>query len=113
MSGIPVGFGVQVILLQSLAYIIDICLINANSAISGTVILRSLIGELFPLLAIRLYQRLHGSQFQHPELVRTDEALMTGILGIDFAWILFTGACSVFGGFLLLRYPYQIIRQVR
>lgn len=36
------GFDVQVVLLQSLAYIIDMCLTNANSAISGTVILRSL-----------------------------------------------------------------------
>lgn len=61
LSGVAIGFGVQVILLQSLAYIIDIYLTNANSAISGTIIVRSLIGGLFPLFAIGLYQRLHVS----------------------------------------------------
>ena len=74
MSGIPIGFGVQVILLQSLSYIIDIYLTNANSAISGTIIVRSLIGGLFPLFAIRLYQRLHVSRIQQTILIRTDEA---------------------------------------
>ncbi len=113
MSGIPIGFGVQVILLQSLAYIIDIYLTNANSAISGTIILRSLIGGLFPLFAIRLYQRLHVSQLQQPRLITTDQTLMTGILGVDSSWVLFAGACSDSGGFLLLRCTYQIIWQVR
>lgn len=64
MSGIPIGFGVQVILLQSLAYLIDIYLTNANSAISGTIIVRSLIGGLFPFFAIRLYHRLDVSRLQ-------------------------------------------------
>ncbi|KAL8988973.1 MAG: hypothetical protein Q9169_008464, partial [Polycauliona sp. 2 TL-2023] len=59
LSGVPIGFGVQVILLQSLAYIIDIYLAKANSAISGTVMVRSLIGGLFPLFALELYQKLH------------------------------------------------------
>ncbi|KAL9639606.1 MAG: hypothetical protein Q9204_001016 [Flavoplaca sp. TL-2023a] len=62
LSGIPIGFGVQVILLQSLAYIIDIYLAKSNSAISGTVMVRSLIGGLFPLFAIGLYERLHQKQ---------------------------------------------------
>lgn len=61
ISGIPIGFGVQVIMLQSLAYLIDIYLTSANSAISGTIIVRSLIGGLFPLFAVRLYQRLEVS----------------------------------------------------
>lgn len=74
MSGIPIGFGVQVILLQSLAYIIDIYLTNANSAISGTIIVRSLIGGLFPTFAMRLYQRLSVSQFHNSSLNKIDKA---------------------------------------
>lgn len=57
LAGIPVGIGVQVVLLQSLAYLVDIYTTNSNSAISGTVIVRSLIGGGFPLLAIPMYQR--------------------------------------------------------
>ena len=57
-AGVPIGFGVQVVLLQSLAYLIDIYTVNSNSAISGTVVVRSLIGGLFPLFAIPMYQRL-------------------------------------------------------
>ena len=57
LAGVPVGIGVQVILLQSLAYLVDIYTTNANSAISGTVIVRSLIGGGFPLFAIPTYQR--------------------------------------------------------
>ncbi|KAF2172602.1 hypothetical protein M409DRAFT_62374 [Zasmidium cellare ATCC 36951] len=59
LSGVPLGFGIQVISLQSLAYLIDIYLTSANSAISGTVIVRSLVGGLFPLFAPALYGRLH------------------------------------------------------
>ena len=57
-AGVPIGFGVQVVLLQSLAYLIDIYTVNSNSAISGTVVVRSVIGGLFPLFAIPMYQRL-------------------------------------------------------
>lgn len=113
LSGIPTGFGIQVILLQALAYIIDIYLTSANSAISGTVIVRSLIGGLFPMFATRLYQRLHVSRSQEPRWFRTDEASMTGVLGIDSSWMLFTSACSNSGCLLLLRCTYQIIRKVR
>lgn len=58
VAGIPIGIGVQVILLQSLAYLIDIYTTRAASAISGTMILRSLIGGTFPLFAIRMYDWL-------------------------------------------------------
>ncbi|ERF72994.1 hypothetical protein EPUS_08851 [Endocarpon pusillum Z07020] len=57
IAGVPIGIGVQVVLLQSLAYLIDIYTTNANSAISGTVIVRSLIGGGFPLFAVPMYQR--------------------------------------------------------
>lgn len=113
LSGIPIGFGVQVILLQSLAYIIDIYLTKANSAISGTVMVRSLIGGLFPLFAIRLYQRLHVSRSQLLKLPSADEASMAGVWGITASRILCTGACSDSGYLLLLRRTYQVIRQVR
>lgn len=58
LAGIPIGIGVQVILLQSLAYLIDIYTTRAASAISGTMIVRSLIGGTFPLFAIRMYHKL-------------------------------------------------------
>ena len=57
LAGVPIGVGVQVVLLQSLAYLIDIYTVNANSAISGTVVVRSLIGGGFPLFAIPMYRR--------------------------------------------------------
>ena len=57
LAGVLVGIGVQVVLLQSLAYLVDIYTTNACSVISGTVIVRSLIGGGFPLLAIPIYQR--------------------------------------------------------
>ena len=46
----------QVILLQAITYLIDVYTVNANSAISGTVIVRSLIGSTFPLFALTMYQ---------------------------------------------------------
>ncbi|KAL8737330.1 MAG: hypothetical protein Q9181_001786 [Wetmoreana brouardii] len=103
-SGIPIGFGVQVILLQSLAYIIDIYLVKSNSAISGTVMVRSLIGGLFPLFAIRLYERLHVSFLGECRLrlIGIDEVLMIGFLGVDTTGLLLVGACADSGGFLLL-----------
>ncbi|OJJ06465.1 hypothetical protein ASPVEDRAFT_140665 [Aspergillus versicolor CBS 583.65] len=58
IAGVPMGFGLQVILLQSLAYLIDIYTTNANSAIAGTVVVRSLLGGLFPLVAIPMYRHL-------------------------------------------------------
>jgi DHA1 family multidrug resistance protein-like MFS transporter len=58
IAGVPIGVGVQVILLQSLTYLIDIYSTNAASAISSTMIVRSLIGGTFPLFAFRLYGAL-------------------------------------------------------
>jgi len=58
IAGLPIGIGLQVILLQSLAYLIDIYTVRANSAISGTVMVRSLIGGTFPLFAIPLYGKI-------------------------------------------------------
>ncbi|CAI7668948.1 unnamed protein product [Penicillium manginii] len=57
LAGIPIGIGVQVILLQSLAYLIDIYTTGAASAISGTMIVRSLVGGTFPLFAPEMYHK--------------------------------------------------------
>lgn len=58
VAGVPIGAGIQIITLQSLAYVLDIYSVDANSAVSGTVIVRSLLGGLFPLIAIPMYQKL-------------------------------------------------------
>lgn len=58
ISGVPIGMGTQLVMLQSLAYLIDIYRSNANSAIAGTVIVRSFIAGAFPVLAIPMYKHL-------------------------------------------------------
>ena len=51
LAGIPIGAGVLMIFLQGLNYIIDVYLMNANSAIAGNTFVRSLFGAGFPLFA--------------------------------------------------------------
>lgn len=63
LAGVPIGAGIQIITLQTLAYVLDIYTVNANSAISGTVIVRSFLGGLFPLIAVPMYQNLGVSPF--------------------------------------------------
>ena len=63
VAGVPIGAGIQIITLQSLAYVLDIYSVDANSAVSGTVIIRSLLGGLFPLVAIPMYSNLGVSIF--------------------------------------------------
>lgn len=115
LSGIPLGFGIQVISLQSLAYLIDIYLTSANSAISGTVIVRSLVGGLFPLFAPALYGQLHVSQLveggQGKILFRAD-VILTGLLGDELAWMLCVGFDAHPRRLLYLRCSYQIPWQI-
>jgi hypothetical protein len=66
ISGVPIGAGIQIITLQSLAYLIDIYTINSASAISGVMIVRSLLGGLFPMMAIPLYTNLGASPNEPP-----------------------------------------------
>lgn len=80
IAGIPTGFGLQVILLQSLAYLIDIYTTNANSAIAGTVVVRSLLGGLFPLVAIPMYRHLGVSFPRYTVHVLSSDST-TGSLG--------------------------------
>lgn len=51
ISGVPIGMGVLLIFLQGLNYIIDVYLMNANSAIAANTLFRSCVGAGFPLFA--------------------------------------------------------------
>ncbi|KKA24446.1 hypothetical protein T310_1475 [Rasamsonia emersonii CBS 393.64] len=58
IAGVPLGAGLQILLLQGLAYIIDVYLIHANSAMSANTIVRSCFGAGFPMFTTAMYQRL-------------------------------------------------------
>ncbi|OAL70804.1 MFS multidrug transporter [Trichophyton violaceum] len=57
-SGVFTGFGLLVIFLQSLNYIIDAYLLFAASAIAANTLLRSLAGAVFPLFASYMFKGL-------------------------------------------------------
>ncbi|OTA98002.1 hypothetical protein M426DRAFT_70589 [Hypoxylon sp. CI-4A] len=58
LSGIFIGAGVMTIFLQGLNYVIDVYLMNANSAVAANGLLRSACGAGFPLFATAMYDRL-------------------------------------------------------
>ena len=58
IAGVPIGIGLQMVFLQGLAYIIDVYLMNANSALSANVIIRSVIGAGFAMFAAPMYHNL-------------------------------------------------------
>jgi len=58
IAGVPLGGGLQMIFLQGLAYLIDVYLINANSALSANTIIRSWFGAAFPMFATAMYDKL-------------------------------------------------------
>ncbi|KAF2144207.1 uncharacterized protein K452DRAFT_223480 [Aplosporella prunicola CBS 121167] len=58
IAGIPIGAGIMMIFLQGLNYIIDVYLMNANSAIAANTFLRSWAGAGFPLFAVAMYHTL-------------------------------------------------------
>ena len=58
LAGIPTGAGVLLIFLQGLSYIIDVYLMNANSALAANTLVRSLAGGGFPLFATAMYHTL-------------------------------------------------------
>ena len=58
LAGIPTGAGVLLIFLQGLSYIIDVYLMNANSALAGNTLVRSVAGGGFPLFATAMYHKL-------------------------------------------------------
>ncbi|ODH45696.1 hypothetical protein GX48_08226 [Paracoccidioides brasiliensis] len=58
LSGLMSGFGLLVIFVQSLNYIIDAYMLFAASAIAANTLLRSLAGAAFPLFAQRMFVSL-------------------------------------------------------
>ncbi|KAF4313514.1 Major facilitator superfamily [Botryosphaeria dothidea] len=58
VSGVPIGAGILMIFLQGLNYIIDVYMMNANSAIAANTFLRSFAGAGFPLFAVAMYHTL-------------------------------------------------------
>ncbi|EOD50786.1 mfs multidrug transporter [Neofusicoccum parvum] len=58
VSGVPIGAGILMIFLQGLNYIIDVYMMNANSAIAANTLLRSFAGAGFPLFAVAMYHTL-------------------------------------------------------
>ena len=58
LAGIPTGAGVLLIFLQGLSYIIDVYLMNANSALAANTLVRSVAGGGFPLFATAMYHTL-------------------------------------------------------
>jgi MFS transporter, DHA1 family, multidrug resistance protein len=52
------GAGIVMIFMQCLNYIIDVFKANSNSAISANVLVRSVIGSVFPLFASAMYKNL-------------------------------------------------------
>lgn len=51
IAGVPIGAGILMIFLQGLNYIIDVYMMNANSAIAANTFVRSFLGAGFPLFA--------------------------------------------------------------
>lgn len=58
LAGIPIGWGILMIFLQGLNYIIDVYMWHANSAIAANTLLRSMAGAGFPLFATAMYHTL-------------------------------------------------------
>jgi hypothetical protein len=58
LAGIPIGWGILMIFLQGLNYIIDVYLMYANSAIAANTFIRSLAGGGFPLFAASMFRKL-------------------------------------------------------
>src|ERR1700712_5320478 len=58
LAGIPIGWGILMVFLQGLNYIIDVYMWNANSAIAANTFLRSFAGGGFPLFATAMFHNL-------------------------------------------------------
>ncbi|KAF8847768.1 MFS general substrate transporter [Acephala macrosclerotiorum] len=58
LAGIPIGWGILMVFLQGLNYLIDVYMWNANSAIAANTFLRSFAGAGFPLFATAMYHTL-------------------------------------------------------
>lgn len=58
IASIPIGWGILMIFMQGLNYIIDVYMWHANSAIAGNTFIRSLFGAGFPLFAVQMFHKL-------------------------------------------------------
>ena len=58
LSGIFIGAGVVLHFLSGTAYLIDVYLLNANSALAVNICIRSMSAAAFPLFAKTMYERL-------------------------------------------------------
>ncbi|KAK3082325.1 Citrinin biosynthesis cluster MFS transporter mrr1 [Coniosporium uncinatum] len=58
IAGVPIGMGILMIFLQGLNYLIDVYMMNANSAIAANTFVRSFLGGGFPMFAMAMYNKL-------------------------------------------------------
>ncbi|KAK2836916.1 Citrinin biosynthesis cluster MFS transporter mrr1, partial [Arthroderma sp. PD_2] len=58
IAGVPIGFGLIIIFLQGINYIVDVYLMYANSALAANTLIRSLLGAAFPLFASHMFRKL-------------------------------------------------------
>ena len=58
LAGVPIGIGIMLLYMSSIAYLIDVYLINSNSALAVNGFFRCLLAAGFPLFANNLYTRL-------------------------------------------------------
>ncbi|KAF3483330.1 polyamine transporter 1 [Arthroderma uncinatum] len=58
IAGVPIGFGLIIIFLQGINYIVDVYLMYANSALAANTLIRSLLGAAFPLFASKMFHKL-------------------------------------------------------
>jgi MFS transporter, DHA1 family, multidrug resistance protein len=58
VSGVFIGWGIFMIFLQGLNYLIDVYLWHANSALAANTLVRSLAGAGFPMFAAAMYNKL-------------------------------------------------------
>ncbi|KAK2768143.1 hypothetical protein FQN52_006353 [Onygenales sp. PD_12] len=58
LAGIPIGFGIVVIFLQGVNYIIDVYLMFANSAMAANTFMRCVCAAAFPLFGVQMYHKL-------------------------------------------------------
>lgn len=59
LSGIFIGVGITGISVSSVSYLVDVYLLNANSALAANTFVRFLFGAAFPLFTQSLYNHLH------------------------------------------------------
>ena len=58
LAGIPIGFGFVSIFMLDVVFLVDVYLMNANSAIAVNSFIRSAVAAGFPIFAPAMYERL-------------------------------------------------------